>query len=91
VLLLYAIQGVWRAYRRARRRARELSVYAGKEVTALERLAAQLNEHGFALEHSASELFPKLGQVLAFLEQPLVAVTIPWLLRRAIRRPYRRR
>jgi len=57
----------------------------------LERLATQLNEHGFALEHSASELFPKLGQVLAFLEQPLVAVTIPWLLRRAIRRPYRRR
>jgi hypothetical protein len=91
VLLIYAIQGAWRAYRSARRRARELSAYAGKEVTALERLAAQLNEHGFALEHSASELFPKLGQVLAFLEQPLVAVTIPWLLRRAMRRPYRRR
>ena len=91
MLLIYAIQGAWRAYRRARRRARELSVYAGKEVTALERLAAQLNEHGFALEHSASELFPKLGQVLAFLEQPLVAVTIPWLVRRALRRPYRRR
>ena len=57
----------------------------------LERLATQLNEHGFALEHSASELFPKLAQVIAFLEQPLVAVTIPWLLRRAMRRPYRRR
>ena len=57
----------------------------------LERLATQLNEHGFALEHSASELFPKLSQVMAFLEQPLVAVTIPWLLRRAMRRPYRRR
>jgi len=57
----------------------------------LERLAAQLNEHGFALEHSASELFPKLAQVMAFLEQPLVAVTIPWLLRRVMRRPYRRR
>src|SRR5207249_3843003 len=71
VLLIYAIQGAWRAYRRARRRARDLSVYAGKEVIALEHLAAQLNEHGFALEHSASELFPKLGQVLAFLEQPL--------------------
>ena len=57
----------------------------------LERLAAQLNEHGFALEHSASELFPKVEQVVAFLEQPLVAVTVPWLLRRALRRPYRRR
>ena len=56
----------------------------------LERLAAQLNEHGFALEHSASVLFPKLQQVMVFLEQPLVAVTIPWLLRRAMRRPYRR-
>ena len=89
--MLYAIQRAWRAYRRAARRAKELSAYAGKEAIALERLAAQLNEHGFALEHSASELFPKLGQVLAFLEQPLVAVTIPWLLRRAMRRPYRRR
>ena len=57
----------------------------------LERLAAQLNEHGFALEHSASELFPKVEQVVAFLEQPLVAVTVPWLLRRALCRPYRRR
>jgi len=57
----------------------------------LERLAAQLNEHGFALEHSASELFPKVEQVVAFLGQPLVAVTVPWLLRRALRRPYRRR
>jgi hypothetical protein len=50
-----------------------------------------LNEHGFALEHSASELFPKVERVVAFLEQPLVAVTVPWLLRRALRRPYRRR
>jgi len=50
-----------------------------------------LNEHGFALEHSASELFPKVERVLAFLEQPLVVVTVPWLLRRALRRPYRRR
>jgi hypothetical protein len=54
-------------------------------------LTARLNEHGFALEHTASELFPKLESLSVFLGQPLVAATIPWLLRRAFGRPYRRR
>jgi hypothetical protein len=82
---------VVRAYRKASRRAAELSAYAGKEAIALERVTAQLNEHGFALEHTASLLFPKLQRLAAVLEQPLVAATIPWLLRRAFGRPYRRR
>ena len=82
---------VWRAYRKASRRAAELSAYAGEEAIALERVTARLNEHGFALEHTASVLFPKLERLAAFVEQPLVAATIPWLIRRAIGRPYRRR
>ena len=91
MLLLFAILSTWRAYRRASRRATELSAYALEEATGLERLTAQLNEHGFALEHSAAELFPKLERLSVFLGQPLVAATIPWLVRRAFGRPYRRR
>jgi hypothetical protein len=91
VLLIFATVSVSRAYRKASRRATELSAYALEEATELERLTAQLNEHGFALEHTASELFPKLEALSAFLGQPLVAATIPWVLRRALGRPYRRR
>jgi hypothetical protein len=91
VLLVFATLSVWRAYRRASRRAAELSGYAQQEAAELERLSARLNEHGFELEHTASELFPKLETLSAFLGQPLVAATIPWLLRRAMGRPYRRR
>ena len=91
VLLIFATVSVWRAYRKASRRATELSAYALEEATELERLTARLNEHGFALEHTASELFPKLEAFSAFLGQPVVAATIPWLLRRAMRRPYKRR
>ena len=61
------------------------------EATDLERLTVQLNEHGFALEHTAAELFPKLERLSLILGQPLVAATIPWLIRRALGRPYRRR
>jgi hypothetical protein len=91
VLLVFATISVWRAYRRASRRAAQLSTYALEEATEIERLTAQLNEHGFTLEHTASELFPKLEALSAFLGQPLVAATLPWLLRRAMGRPYRRR
>ena len=82
---------VVRAYRKASRRAAQLSAYAGEEAIGLERLTSRLNEHGFALEHTASLLFPKLQRLATILEQPLVAATIPWLLRRAFGRPYRRR
>ncbi len=82
---------VWRAYRKASRRAAELSSYGLDQAIELEQAAARLNEHGFALEHTASELFPKIQRILAFLEQPLVAAAIPWVIRRALARPYRRR
>jgi hypothetical protein len=81
---------VWRAYRTASRRAAELSSYANTEAIELERVTARLNDHGFALEHTASVLFPKLQRFSIFLEQPLVAAAIPWMIRRALRRPYRR-
>jgi hypothetical protein len=81
----------WRAYRTASRRAAELSAYAAKEAIDLERVATSLNEHGFALEHTASVLFPKLQRLSVFLEQPLVAAALPWMIRRAMGRPFRRR
>ena len=91
MLLIFATVSIWRAYRKASRRATELSSYALEEATELERLTARLNEHGFELEHTASVLFPKLETLSAFLGQPLVAATLPWLIRRAFGRPYRRR
>jgi hypothetical protein len=89
--LVYALVSVWRAYRKASRRASELSAYAYEQAVELEQAAARLNEHGFALEHTASELFPKIQRILAFLEQPLVAAALPWVIRRVLARPYRRR
>jgi len=91
VFLVYATVSVWRAYGKASRQAFELSSYASEEAAELEGIAARLNEHGFELEHTASELFPKLQQILAFLEQPLIAAAVPWMIRRALARPYRRR
>lgn len=81
----------WRAYRRTTRLATELSIYLDDQATEIERLAAQLNEHGFELEHTMSDLGPKLETLAIFLRQPLVAATIPWVLRRILGRPYRRR
>jgi len=90
-MLVLATVSMWRAYGRASRRATELSSYAMEEAAELERLSRRLNDHGFELEHAASELLPKLETLSAFLGQPLVAATIPWLLRRVLGRPYRRR
>jgi hypothetical protein len=73
------------------RRATELSTYVEAQATELERLTARLNEHGFELEHTMSDLGPKLEMLAVFLRQPLIAATIPWVLRRAFGRPYRRR
>lgn len=91
ILLIYAIQSTWRAYRKTSRRAAELSSYTLDEAVALERVSAQLNQHGFDLQHTASELFPKIERLTIFLQRPLVAAAVPWLLRRAFGRPYRRR
>ncbi|MEA2668258.1 MAG: hypothetical protein QOJ33_1192, partial [Chloroflexota bacterium] len=37
---------MWRAYRKASRRAAELSTYAYEQAIELEQAAARLNEHG---------------------------------------------
>ena len=89
-MIVTAARG-WRAYRRTTRLAAELSIYLDDQATEIERLAAQLNEHGFELEHTMSELGPKLETLALFLRQPLMAATIPWVLRRILGRPYRRR
>lgn len=81
----------WSAYRRTTRLATQLSTYLNEEAIEIERLAAQLNEHGFELEHTMSDLGPKLETLAMFLRQPLIAATIPWVLRRILGRPYRRR
>ena len=91
VLLIVTITGSWRAYRRTSRRATELSTYLNDQALELERLSAQLNDHGFELEHTMSELAPKLEMLASFLRQPLIAATIPWVFRRVVGRPYRRR
>jgi hypothetical protein len=50
-----------------------------------------LNEHGFALQRTAALLFPKLAEVSVFLDQPLVAAGLPWVLRRMLARPFKKR
>jgi hypothetical protein len=62
-----------------------------EQATEVERLTAQLNEHGFELEQTMTDLAPKLQTIGIVLRRPLVAATIPWILRRAFGRPYRRR
>ncbi len=91
ILLIVAGVGAWRGYRRTSRRAAELATYMDEQATEIERLTAQLNEHGFQLEHTMTNLAPKLQTIGIFLRQPLVAATIPWMLRRVFGRPYRRR
>jgi hypothetical protein len=81
----------WRAFRQMSRRGSELSGYATAEALELARLTEQLNQHGFELEHTATDLGPKLEQISLFLQQPLVGVALPWVLRRLLARPYRRR
>lgn len=85
------ITGGWRAYRRTSRRATELSTYLTDQAIEIERLSARLNDHGFELEHTMSDLAPRLELLATFLRQPLIAATIPWVLRRVVGRPYRRR
>jgi hypothetical protein len=57
----------------------------------LERLATRLNEHGFALQRTSALLFPKLSELSVFLDQPLVAAALPWVLRRMLARPFKKR
>jgi uncharacterized membrane protein YqjE len=90
-LLIVGAVSTWRAYRAASRRANELSAYTFEEASAIAELSTRLNADGFDLEHTVEELFPKIARITRFMQQPMVALAVPWLLRRAFGRPYRRR
>ncbi|HEY0492451.1 MAG TPA: hypothetical protein VGD57_03190 [Candidatus Dormibacteraeota bacterium] len=91
LLLVYAGLQTWRAYRAAGRKAAHLSHYAYEEAAALQAVALRLNEHGYALQKTSSVLFPRLQELSIFLEQPLIAAAVPWLLRRLLARPFKKR
>ena len=73
-----------------RRRAQTLSALAIDEGEQLQVLAERLNRHGFELQHSMEVLAPRVELIMTVLRQPLVAATIPWVLRRLAGRPFRR-
>jgi hypothetical protein len=81
----------WRAQRAARAKASALAELAAEEAERLADLADRLNRHGFELQHTLEDLAPKVEAWSAFLNQPLVAATVPWALRRLLARPLRRR
>ncbi|GAC1481734.1 MAG: hypothetical protein PVSMB9_07130 [Candidatus Dormibacteria bacterium] len=91
VLLLYTGIRAWSAYRAVGRHAAHLSHYAYEEAAALQTVALRLNEHGFALQRTSAVLFPRLRELSIFLEQPLIAAAIPWVLRRLLARPFKKR
>jgi hypothetical protein len=91
VLLAAAGIACWRASRAVDRSVAALSSYAREEAVALQALAVRLNDHGFSLQRTSAELLPKLSELGAFLEQPLVAASLPWVLRRLFGRPLKRR
>ena len=87
----YAAVGTWNAYRAVGRRAAHLSHYAYEEAAALQTVALRLNEHGYALQRTSALLFPRLQELSILLEQPLVAAAVPWILRRMLARPFKKR
>ena len=80
----------WQAQARVRRLSRSLAETAASEAEQLADLGERLNRHGFDLQHTFDELAPKVKLWSNFLNQPLVAATLPWLLRRALGRPFKR-
>lgn len=91
IALVIGIQGTWRSFRAARKRAYELALYAADEAEQLAILSERLNRNGFELQHTADSLFPKIEQWRMVLSSPLVAASLPWVLRRLLGRPLRRR
>jgi len=81
----------WRAQRAARARARALAELTAEEAERFADLADRLNRHGFELQHTFDELAPKVEAWSAVLRRPLVAASIPWVMRRLLGRPLKRR
>jgi hypothetical protein len=89
--LAFGIQGTWRAVRAARRKADQLTGYALQQAEQIQAAAERLNQHGFDLQHTSSTFLPKLERIARVLQAPLVAVSLPWLLRRLFGRPLKKR
>jgi hypothetical protein len=83
-------QAAWRAQRAVRRVAGELTAYSLVEGDQIAVLAERLNRDGFTLQRTLTELAPRFEALALFLQRPLVAATLPWLLRRLLGRPMRR-
>jgi hypothetical protein len=81
----------WLAYLRTQRSSAVLLSYLEEESSRLQAAAIRLNEHGFGLQQTSSDLFPKLERVAALFDQPLIAASLPWLLRRLLMRPFKKR
>jgi hypothetical protein len=84
-------QAAWRAQRAVRRRAGELTAYGLEEADQMAVLADRLNRDGFVLQRTLTELAPRLEALAIFLQRPMVAASLPWLLRRMLGRPLKRR
>jgi hypothetical protein len=68
-----------------------LTELAADEGEHLQDVAERLNRHGFEIQHTLDELGPKVARWARILQQPLVAASLPWLLRRLLGRPLRKR
>jgi len=66
-------------------------MYAAEEAEQLAVLSEHLNRNGFELRNTANALFPKIQHWQAILGSPLAVAALPWLLRRVLGRPLRRR
>lgn len=92
-VLALAIGGVqtWRAQRTVRARIQALSELVETESERLLEVAERLNRHGFEIQHTMDDLAPKLAVLGMVLRHPLVAATTPWVIRRVLGRPLKRR
>lgn len=88
--LVFGGQAAWRSFRAAEQRAHALAAYTIEEVVQLETLSERLTVHGLALYEASSRLFPKVHRFLGFLDTPLGAAALPWILRRLFARPFRK-
>lgn len=65
--------------------------YTLREMEQIQVVAERLNQHGFDLQRTGSTFFPRLERIAKFLEAPLVAASLPWVLRRFFGQPLRKR
>jgi hypothetical protein len=85
------IQATWRSARAAARKANSLTAYSLHEIEQIQAVAERLNKHSFDLQRTGSKFFPRLERMGKFLPAPLVAASLPWVLRRFFGQPLRKR